>query len=126
MTFANVKGQRIYYEDTGGDKPAIVFSHGLLMDQEMLAPQVAALSGRYRCIIWDERDHRQTTGETLPPFTYHDSAIPLSIARTTATNIRGATLAIIPGGGHAANPTHPAPTNTAIEGFIESVGGTAE
>ena len=32
MPFAHVNGQKLYYEDTGGDGPVIVFSHGLLED----------------------------------------------------------------------------------------------
>ena len=57
MPYAHVNGQRLYYEDTGGDGPAIVFSHGLLMDGSMFAPQVQALRGAWRCITWDERGH---------------------------------------------------------------------
>lgn len=74
MPFAQINGQRIFFTDTGGDRPAIVFSHGLLMDQEMFAPQVAFFSGRYRCIAWDERGHGQTAGQALAPFSYYDSA----------------------------------------------------
>ena len=53
MPYANVNGQRLYYEDTGGTGPAIIFSHGLLLDGTMCAPQVAALRDKYRCIVWD-------------------------------------------------------------------------
>jgi pimeloyl-ACP methyl ester carboxylesterase len=45
----------IHVEDTGGDGPAIAFSHGLLWDTRLFAPQVAALRDRYRCIAWDHR-----------------------------------------------------------------------
>lgn len=78
MAYAQVNGQKIYYEDTGGNNPVIVFSHGLLMDHEMFAPQVAALRDRYRIITWDERGHGQTAGETLAPFSYYDSADDLA------------------------------------------------
>src|SRR5882757_11137393 len=70
MPYANVNGQRLYYEDTGGAGPVIIFSHGLLLDGTMFAPQVAALGNKYRCIIWDERGHGKTAGETLEPFSY--------------------------------------------------------
>ena len=43
MPIAEVNGQRLYYEDTGGVGPAVIFSHGLFMDHEMFAPQVEAL-----------------------------------------------------------------------------------
>lgn len=74
MPFAQVNGQHIYYEDTGGDGPVLLFSHGLLMDGSMFAPQVEAFKAQYRCITWDERGHGQTATGTCEPFTYYDSA----------------------------------------------------
>lgn len=68
-----INGQRIYYEDTGGSGLPIVFSHGLLMDHELFAPQVEALRSEYRVITWDQRCHGQTES-TANPFTYWDSA----------------------------------------------------
>jgi pimeloyl-ACP methyl ester carboxylesterase len=78
VPYANVNGQRLYYEDTGGSGPAIVFSHGLLLDGTMFSPQVMALRDRYRCIVWDERGHGKTATDTLPSFSYYDSANDLS------------------------------------------------
>jgi pimeloyl-ACP methyl ester carboxylesterase len=78
MPHACVNGQQLYYEDTGGPGPAIIFSHGLLLDSTMFAPQVAALRDRYRCIAWDERGHGKTAGKALPPFSYYDSADDLA------------------------------------------------
>jgi pimeloyl-ACP methyl ester carboxylesterase len=78
MPFTRVNNQRLFYRDTGGSGPAVIFSHGLFMDHEMFAPQVEALSGRYRCITWDERGHGQTAGDTLEPFSYYDSADDLA------------------------------------------------
>jgi pimeloyl-ACP methyl ester carboxylesterase len=74
MPFAQINGQELYFEDTGGKHPAIIFSHGLLMDHSMFAPQVTALRSTYRCITWDERGHGRTAADTLAPFTYYDSA----------------------------------------------------
>ncbi len=75
MPHAQVNGQRLYYEDTGGDGPAILFSHGLLMDSSMFAPQVQALANLgWRCICWDERAHGQTATGECAPFSYYDSA----------------------------------------------------
>ena len=34
MPYADVNGQRLYYEDTGGTGPAIVFSHGLAVGRD--------------------------------------------------------------------------------------------
>jgi pimeloyl-ACP methyl ester carboxylesterase len=78
MPIAEVNGQTLYYEDTGGDGPAVIFSHGLFMDHEMFAPQVEALKGQYRVITWDERGHGGTAGTTLAAFTYYDSANDLA------------------------------------------------
>jgi pimeloyl-ACP methyl ester carboxylesterase len=78
MPYAQLNGQKLYYEDTGGSGSAVIFSHGLLMDQSMFAPQVAALKDRYRCISWDERGHGRTAGDALAPFSYYDSAEDLA------------------------------------------------
>jgi pimeloyl-ACP methyl ester carboxylesterase len=73
MPHAAVNGQQIYYEDTGGDGPAVILAHGFLMDHEMFAPQVAALRGDHRVITWDERGFGLTEYDGAP-FTYWDSA----------------------------------------------------
>lgn len=78
MPYAQVNGQNIYFEDSGGAGPAIIFSHGLLMDSSMFAPQVAAFKSRYRCIAWDERGHGQTATGVCAPFSYYDSANDLA------------------------------------------------
>ena len=68
-----INGQRIYYEDSGGRGLPVVLAHGFLMDHDMFAPQVAALSSEYRVVTWDERGHGLT--ETTPEdFSYWDSA----------------------------------------------------
>ncbi len=73
MPHADVNGQRIWFEDTGGDGPPVVLAHGFLMDSEMFAPQVEALRDRYRVITWDERGFGRTEFDGRP-FTYWDSA----------------------------------------------------
>jgi pimeloyl-ACP methyl ester carboxylesterase len=79
MPFADLAGHRVFYEDTGGDKPVLAFSHGLLMDHAMFAPQIEALRADWRCVSWDERGHG-LTGQipNLSPFTYWDSAKDLA------------------------------------------------
>lgn len=72
MAFFERDGVRFRYEDSGGDGPAVLFSHGFLMDHTMFDPQIEALSDAYRCIRWDERGFGDTTG--TGPFTYWDSA----------------------------------------------------
>lgn len=73
MAFASINGQRIFFEDTGGDLPAVVLAHGFLMDHEMFAPQVRAFRDRYRVVTWDERGFGDTEYDGRP-FTYWDSA----------------------------------------------------
>ena len=72
MPVAEVNGQHINYEDSGGDLPVVLFSHGFLMDHTMFDAQVEALSGTYRCIRWDERGFGSTPA--TEHFSYWDSA----------------------------------------------------
>lgn len=73
MPYADVNGQRLFYTDTAGDGPPVVFSHGFLMDHTMFDAQVDALRDRFRVITWDERAFGDTDFDGLP-FTYWDSA----------------------------------------------------
>ncbi len=72
MPFAQIQDNRLYYEDTGGDGPAVIFSHGFLLDHSMWRPQVDALRDRYRCITWDERSHGMSS--VSGPFSHWDAA----------------------------------------------------
>lgn len=61
MPKLRVNGVELYYEDTGGkDKETIVFSHSLWLNSHMFDAQIAALSGRYRCIAYDHRGQGQS------------------------------------------------------------------
>ena len=72
MPTAAVNGVQINYADSGGEGPAVVLSHGFLMDASMFDAQVAALAPEYRVITWDAPGH----GGTLAtgPFSYWDLA----------------------------------------------------
>ena len=70
---ADVNGVRLAFDDTGGDGPVVMLSHGFLMDRTMFDDQVAALRDEYRVITWDERGFGQTVYDERP-FTYWDSA----------------------------------------------------
>ena len=72
MSNALINGITLYYEDTGGNLPAVILSHGFLMDHEMFAPQVTALKSTHRVITWDERGFGDTVA--TDEFTYWDSA----------------------------------------------------
>jgi pimeloyl-ACP methyl ester carboxylesterase len=73
MPFAEVNGQRIHYSDSGGEGPAVVFSHGFFMDHEMFAPQVEELRPTYRSLSVDARGFGLTESDGRP-FTYWDLA----------------------------------------------------
>ena len=73
MPFADVNGQSIHFQDTGGDGPAIILSHGFGMDHEMWVHQVDPLaSAGWRVVTYDERSWGQTTH--TEPFDYWDLA----------------------------------------------------
>lgn len=96
MAFADVNGQHLYFEDSGGEGPVVVFSHGFLMDHEMFAPQVEALAGRLRIITVDARGHGQTSGDRA--FDYWDLANDV-LALMDHLAIAAATLAGMSQGG---------------------------
>lgn len=73
MPFAKINGQDIFFEDSGGTGPALLFMHGFLMDQSLFDSQVALLSNRYRCIRWDARCFGQTRWDGIA-FNLYDSA----------------------------------------------------
>lgn len=73
MPYVEVPGQQLYVEDTGGEGPPVICSHGFLMDHEMFAPQVAELRRTHRIITWDERGFGETVTDGQP-FDYWDSA----------------------------------------------------
>jgi len=50
-----INGTSLWVEDSGGDGPPLLLSHGLLMSGRMFDAQVAALQAHYRCIRWDHR-----------------------------------------------------------------------
>ena len=77
MPVAEVNGQRLYYEDTGGPGSALALSHGFLMDADMFRPQVRALAARHRVVTWDQRGHGRTEFDGRP-FSYWDSADDLA------------------------------------------------
>ncbi|MFE9601660.1 alpha/beta fold hydrolase [Streptomyces hokutonensis] len=76
MPYADVNGARLYFEDSGGEGPVVVFSHGNLMDRDMWVHQVQALAEDFRVVVWDERLHGRTEDDGKT-YTYWDSAADL-------------------------------------------------
>jgi len=50
-----VNGTMLAYDDTGGDGPAVVFSHSLFFDRTMFEAQVARFGRAYRVVTYDHR-----------------------------------------------------------------------
>jgi 3-oxoadipate enol-lactonase len=72
-----ISGREIGYDDVG-DGPPLLLLHAFPLSRRMWAPQIAALSGRMRCIAPDTRGFGESAAE--PPFTmdrYADDAIEL-------------------------------------------------
>jgi pimeloyl-ACP methyl ester carboxylesterase len=93
--FSNAK-HRLYFEDSGGSGPAVLFSHGFLLDHAMWNAQVSALAPDFRCLTWDERGHGMS--QCLGPFDYYDSASD-AIALLDHLGIRQTTLVGMSQGG---------------------------
>src|SRR5437660_8136631 len=72
MWFRSSEGRELFYE-MSGQGPAVIFSHGFLMDHTMFDPQVEALEGEFRCIRWDQRGFGASCASP-GPYTMWDSA----------------------------------------------------
>jgi 3-oxoadipate enol-lactonase len=97
MPYVTANGINIFYEDTGGDGPNLIFSHGLLMDRGMFVPQIERLRRTHRCISWDQRGFGRT-GPVDGSFTYWTSAQDV-LSLMSVLNIRQATLVGLSQGG---------------------------
>jgi 3-oxoadipate enol-lactonase len=65
MPMVRANGTALYYEDTGGTGAPVVFSHGLLWDRTLFAPQIAVLKSRYRCIAYDHRGQGRSADDIV-------------------------------------------------------------
>lgn len=60
MPFLEQGAFRLYYEDTGGDKPALLFLHGAGGNHLSWWQQVPAFMDEYRCLTVDQRTFGQS------------------------------------------------------------------
>jgi len=65
MPMIRANGTALYYEDTGGTGAPVVFSHGLLWNTTLFAPQIAGLKNRYRCIAYDHRGQGRSADDIV-------------------------------------------------------------
>ncbi|MCS7297736.1 MAG: alpha/beta fold hydrolase [Bacteroidia bacterium] len=61
MAFIQVNGVNLYYEISGEGTETILFSHGLLLNAHLYDAQVAYFSPRYRCIVYEHRNHGRSS-----------------------------------------------------------------
>jgi len=60
MAFMNQDGFRLYYEDTGGNGPAVLFLHGAGGNHLSWWQQVPVFAEEYRCVTVDQRGFGQS------------------------------------------------------------------
>jgi 3-oxoadipate enol-lactonase len=80
MPMIRANGTALYYEDTGGSGAPVVFSHGLLWNSTLFAPQIAVLKNRYRCIAYDHRGQGRSAddiGRAISMETVTEDAVAL-------------------------------------------------
>ena len=66
MPLLDINGTSLFYEDTKGSGPPILFSHGLLWSGEMFSAQIKALRTSHRCICYDHRGQGQSPPSPTP------------------------------------------------------------
>lgn len=59
-----IGNNEIFLHDTGGDKPALLFLHGIMMDHSVWHHQVEAYSSDYRVVTVDLRGHGKSTSDS--------------------------------------------------------------
>jgi len=62
MPFMVKDGFRLYYEDTGGNAPALLFLHGAGGNHLSWWQQVPVFAEEYRCVTVDQRGFGFNTG----------------------------------------------------------------
>ena len=60
MAFMEKDGFRLYYEDTGGNEPAVLFLHGAGGNHLSWWQQVPVFAEEYRCVTVDHRGFGQS------------------------------------------------------------------
>ena len=81
MPIARINALDVYYEDTGGTGPVLVFSHGFLMDHEMFAPQIAASMRAFDAVAATEDAYLDNVARRLEDY-YRRNAAAIDSATT--------------------------------------------
>ncbi len=64
MAWVDLDDRRIYFDDTGGDQPALVLLQGFMASRGIWKWQVEAFSPHFRVITMDNRDAGESAPET--------------------------------------------------------------
>lgn len=86
----NINGNELFVQDTGGDKPALLFVHGIMMDHTVWFNQVERFSPDYRVVCVDLRGYGQSTTNS-PEISFEDHADDL-LSLITHLGLEGTTL----------------------------------
>lgn len=70
---ARIGNEDIFLTDTGGDKPALLFVHGIALDHTVWKSQVGAFSPDFRVVCVDLRGHGRSTAAN-PAISFEDHA----------------------------------------------------
>ena len=77
VVMAKIGSEDIFLTDTGGDKPALLFVHGLTFDHTVWQSQVGAFSADFRVVCVDLRGHGRSTAAN-PDISFEDHAADLA------------------------------------------------
>lgn len=80
----------IFVHDTGGDKPALLLLHGIMLDHSVWKAQVEAFSADYRVVSLDMRGHGRST-TTRPDISFEDHVDDI-LALIDSLGLRDVTL----------------------------------
>ena len=72
-----IGSEEIFVTDTGGDKPALLFAHGLTFDHTVWQSQVGVFPADFRVVCVDLRGHGRSTAAN-PDISFEDHAADLA------------------------------------------------
>lgn len=105
MPLLNRNGVHIYYE-VHGTGPAVLLTHGYSATAAMWRPNLAALSQRYRLILWDMRGHGQSDSPDDPAAYSEEATIGDMAALLDAHGVEQAVIGGLSLGGYMSLAFH--------------------
>ncbi len=98
-------GVNIYYE-IHGSGPTVLLTHGYSATAEMWKPNIAALSPRYRLILWDMRGHGQSDSPNDPTAYSEEATVADMAALLDAYSVEQAVIGGLSLGGYMSLAFH--------------------